>query len=414
MPEFLKVKTVDEVFAILQTLDPLEAETVDMGSAWGRVPVADIRAPEAVPHFHRSLMDGYAVRARDTFGASEAQPALLEVAGEVRMGEKTAMSLKPGQCLAIPTGGMLPDGADAVVMVEYTQPIDEGTIEVTRSVAPGDHVLWSGEDIGLGEVLRPAGKPLRPQDLGMLAAMGISRVSVHRKPRVAVISTGDEIVPVESRDVPPGKVRDINSFTLAAQIQLGGGLIGFTGVVEDVLAVLVEVCRKAFLEHDVVVLSGGSSVGMRDLTLQVLEHFPDAELLVHGVAIRPGKPTILARIGPKLFWGLPGQPVSAMMVCRAFVIPSLALLQGNKGDVSETVTWNVVTGILENRLPSVHGRADYVPVSVREKEGQLVVKPIFGKSAMISLLGRADGFIIIPTHVEGLVEGSMVQVYLFS
>jgi molybdopterin molybdotransferase len=414
MMRFLKVKTVEEVLEILTGLEPLPSETVALGSVCGRVLAAEILAPEPVPHFDRSVMDGYAVRAKDTFGASETLPALLDIGGEVTMGEKVSRQMEPGTAVAIPTGGMLPADADAVVMVEYTQPLDGRTIEVTKAVAPGENVLKRGEDIAVGELLLPRGWRLRPQDLGMLAALGIGGVEVCRRPRVAVLSTGDEIVPVSTSVLTPGKVRDINSFTLAAQIEEGGGTVSYRAVVEDRLEVLVNICREAFQDHDVVVLSGGSSVGMRDFTLRILEAFAEAELLVHGVAIRPGKPTILARMGKKLFWGLPGHPVSAVMVCRALVLPSLAVLQGMSGIDLTREPGHALYGTLTSQLPSVHGRTDYFPVALSREEEELLVKPIFGKSAMISVLGRADGYVVVPAHVEGLDQGSRVRVCLFS
>jgi molybdopterin molybdotransferase len=414
MMQFLKVKTVEEVLGILGSLEPLPSEVVALASACGRVVASEILAPEAVPHFDRALMDGYAVRARDTFGASETLPALLEIGGEVAMGEKVSGEMEPGKAVAIPTGGMLLAGADAVVMVEYAQPLDGGTVEVTKAVAPGENVLKRGEDIAVGKILLPRGWRLRPQDLGMLAAVGIGRVDVCRRPRLAVLSTGDEIVPVSTSLLAPGKVRDINSFTLAAQTEEFGATVSFRAVVEDRLEALVAICREAFQEHDVVVLSGGSSVGMRDFTLRILEAFTEAELLVHGVAIRPGKPTILARIGKKIFWGLPGHPVSALMVCRALVLPSLAALQGMSGIDPAREPAGALFGTLANQLPSVHGRTDYVPVTLSGDDKELLVQPIFGKSAMISVLGRADGYVIVPAHVEGLDQGSRVRVCLFS
>jgi molybdopterin molybdotransferase len=414
MAQFLKVKTVDEVLEIISNLKSLPGEIVDLAFSCGRVLTAEVLASEPVPHFDRATMDGYAVRARDTFGASETLPALLEIAGEVAMGLEGSWQVKPGEAVSIPTGGMLPGGADAVVMVEYTTPLDARTIEVIRAVAPGENVLKRGEDIAVGEILLPRGWRLRPQDVGMLAALGISSVPVHGRPRVAILSTGDEILPVLTPVLPPGKVRDINSFTLAAQIEQLGGIVDYRAVVPDRLEALAKTCREAFQEHDVVVLSGGSSVGMRDFTVRILEGFPEAELLVHGVAIRPGKPTILARIGKKIFWGLPGHPVSALMVCRAMVLPSLAVLQGISGTEAVEDQGNALWGILANQLPSVHGRTDYVPVTLTKDCEDLQVKPIFGKSAMISVLGRADGYVVVPAHVEGIDRGTRVQVHLFS
>lgn len=412
MAGFLKVKSAEEVLKIIETFQPLEAETIPLEAACGRILAAPLTAPQPVPHFARSTMDGYAVRAADTFGASESLPAFLEIAGEVSMGKGTSLQVKRGKAVAVPTGGMLPAGADAVVMIEYAHPLDEITIEVSKPVAPGDHVLTVGEDIAENREVFPAGHRLRPQDLGVLAALGITDLSVHCRPRVAVLSTGDEIVPVSTSTVPPGKIRDINTFTLSGQIQMAGGLVGLRKIVSDDPDALTEVCREALKDHDVVMLSGGSSVGVRDYTVQIPERFPESELLVQGIAIRPGKPTILARIGKKTFWGLPGHPASAMMVFTAFVRPFLDRL-GGQCEAPKIVV-NLCKAVLTQKLPSVHGRADYIPVVLSSTEGTLRATPLFGKSAMISVLARADGYVIVPEHVEGLDEKAEVTVYLFS
>ncbi len=411
MPEFLKVKTAEEVLSLVNRIEPLAAERVPLSAAGGRTLAGDIPAGEAVPHFARSVMDGYAVRARDTFGASETLPALLETTGEVLMGKSPSGAVLPGKAVAVPTGGMLPEGSDAVVMIEYTTRLDDTTIEVTRPVAPGENILQVGEDISEGEKVFRRGWTLRPQDVGLLAAIGVGEVEVFKKPRVALVSTGDEIVPVDAVSLPPGKVRDINNYTLAAQIESAGGLIGTRVTIPDNLDELVSVCRSAVLDHDVIVLSGGSSVGIRDYTIQVLESLDDSELLVHGVAIRPGKPVILGRAGKVVFWGLPGQPVSALVTCRAFVIPSIGKLQGKSEDRFGRTH---LRAVLSRPVPSVHGRTDYVPVILSGgADGLRGATPIFGKSGAISILARADGCVIIPEHVEGLDAGSEVTVLPF-
>jgi molybdopterin molybdotransferase len=329
------------------------------------------------------------------------------------MGEVAAVEVGKGQATAIATGGMLPVGADAVVMVEYTSLLDSRTIEVTRPVAPGDNTLKKGEDISESEVLFTAGWRLRPQDVGVLAALGIAGVSVFHRPKVAIISTGDEIVPLSARGLPPGKIRDINRYTLDAQIREAGYEVGCVQWVPDDLDSLAASCGENLTTHDVLILSGGSSVGVRDFTLRILDRFPGADLLVHGVAIRPGKPTILARLGAKLFWGLPGQPVSAMMIARAFVLPSLARLEGMRE--IRGISDNTRTAMLSRQLPSVHGRTDYIPVVLsRSERGILGATPVFGKSAMIGILARADGYVVIPEHVEGLDQGTEVEVFLLS
>ncbi|MCU0588695.1 MAG: molybdopterin molybdotransferase MoeA [Syntrophobacteraceae bacterium] len=414
MTQFLKVKTASEVLTLIAGLRPLPTEPVPLHEAGRRVLASPLRAPEAVPHFHRAVMDGYAVQARDTFGASETLPALLETDGEIQMGEIPGRPLKTGRAMGIPTGGMLPEGADAVVMVEYTQPLDEQTIEVTRPVAPGDNVLKRGEDIESGQDLFSAGWRLRPQDIGVLAALGVREVTVYRKPRVAVFSTGDEVVPLDRQGLPPGKVRDINTYTLSSHLRESGFHTTTLPVVPDQLEALVETCRSALESHDVVMLSGGSSVGARDFTLRILGAIPGAELLVHGVAIRPGKPAILARMGHKLFWGLPGQPMSALMICHAFGLPSLKALEGE----APATTWRgsrlAVPAVLSRPIPSVQGRTDLFPVVLSSGEYPPRATPLFGKSAMISILARADGYIVIPEHAEGLDSGARVDVHLFS
>ena len=412
MAQFLKVKTADEVLSILQQIQPLASEPVPLTLACGRTLAFDIAATEPVPNFARATMDGYAVRARDTFGASESLPALLETSGEVVMGEVPRVKVEPGKAVEVPTGGMLPEGADAVVMVEYTSGLDDTTIEVTRPVAPGENVLKAGDDIQPGAALLRKGAVLRPQDIGVLAALGIVNVQVFRVPRVALISTGDEIVRADTRPLPPGKVRDINSFSLAAQMESAGVRIVMRNTIADRLEDLVSACIEAISDHDVIVLSGGSSVGVRDYTTQVLARLPESEILVHGVAIRPGKPTIFGRTHGALFWGLPGQPVAALITCRAFVLPSLWKLQGMME--TEFPQTRTLTAMLNRQIPSVHGRTDYVPVSLSWGSGDTTeASPIFGKSGAISILAHADGYVIIPEHVEGLDTGIEVSVFLF-
>ncbi len=412
MAKFLKVKTPGEVLSILDGIQPLPPEPVSLSLACGRRLASDITAAEPAPHFARATMDGYAVRARDTFGASEILPTLLERSGEVVMGEAPGLPVAPGKAVEVPTGGMLPEGADAVVMVEYTSVLDNTTIEIMRPVAPGENVLKAGDDITLGETLFRQGAVLRPQDVGVLAALGIVEVEVFRVPLVALISTGDEIVPVETRHLAPGKVRDVNKFSLAAQIKSAGARIGVQERVSDRLEDLVSACQEALMDHDAIVLSGGSSVGVRDYTAQVLAGLPESELLVHGVAIRPGKPTIFGRAGGVLFWGLPGQPVSALITCQAFVLASLRKLQGMME--TELAQACALEAILNRQVPSVHGRTDYVPVALsRGSGGAMVASPIFGKSGAISILARADGYVVIAEHVEGLDRGAEVSVFLF-
>ncbi len=414
MPEFLRVKTVQEVINIISDFDHLGMESIPIEHSYGRVTAEAVYSPEPVPNFSRATMDGYAVRSRDVFGASESLPALLQVEGEVLMGESPPHSLEGGRAMVIATGGMIPSGADAVVMVEHTQLFDEKTVEVTRPAAPGENILGVGEDIAMDQCLLEKGHVLRPQDVAALAAIGVRAVSLFERPRVAIVSTGDEILPVTSGKLPPGKVRDMNTYSLMGLVKEAGGIVGEAVVLKDDPEGMVEKCRDLLVGHDMIILSGGSSVGARDYTLNILDHFPHVELLVSGVAIRPGKPTILARVGKKVFWGLPGHPLSALMVCRLMVAPMLKILQGKSLDRDPFTSYTIVPALLGRPVPSVHGRTDCIPVTLARSGTGYTANPVFGKSAMIGVLVKADGYIVISEHDEGLDSGTHVDVNLFS
>jgi molybdopterin molybdotransferase len=408
MKPFFQVKTPEEIFQLLEIIPPLGRETQPLGKALNRVLAEEISSPEDLPHFDRATMDGYAVRARDTFGASESIPSLLTVTGEIAMGREATDPIQPGQCRRIATGGMLPPGADAVVMVEQTQALDDRTIEVFKAVSPLDHVIQIGDDLRRGRPVLQAGRRLRPQDLGLLAGLGVRQVSVHRQPRVAVISTGDEIVPLDQQP-PPGQVRDINAYTLPALVQEAGGIPDFLGLSRDNFEDLQRKCRQGLEHFDAVLISGGSSVGSRDFSLEVIGSFPGAEILAHGISISPGKPTILARVGPKVLWGLPGHTASAMVVFSIFVKPCLNLLEGElpspfKPGLKARLTRN---------LASAQGRDDYIRVALRPAPEGWEAEPILGKSGLISTLVRSDGLIRIDRFTEGKEKGEWVEVMLF-
>ena len=328
--EFFRLQTRAEVLAHYHRFAPVGVEEVELAEAGGRVLAAPISAPEAVPGFLRATMDGYAVRARDSFGAGAGAPQYLEIKGEVPMGVAPSRGVGGGETLRVATGAMLPPGADAVVMIEYTAEHPDGTLEVRRSVAPGENVLSPGEDVAPGERLFPAGRRLRPQEIGLLAALGIRRVAAYKKPRVAIISSGDEIVPLDEKP-GPGQVRDSNAYLAAAQVAEWGGLPLRHGIIPDDFDALRKTLAAALEASDLILVSGGSSVGVRDLTLSAIEDLPDAEILVHGVALRPGKPTILAALGQqpaKPLLGLPGHPASAAVVMEVLGQPLLSRLAG--------------------------------------------------------------------------------------
>ena len=320
MKNFLTLQSVETVLGHLRALPVLPAETVPLTDALGRRLAEALHAPADLPGFDRSTVDGFAVRARDVFGAQEGSPALLECVGDCPMGAVPDISLQPGQCARILTGGMLPEGADCVVMVEYSRPAGGNMVELTRTQAPGDHMVMRDEDAAAGDCIIPAGRKLRPQEIGLLASFGQKDVAVRRAPRVAIISTGDEVVPIGS-EPRPGQVRDVNSYSLAALCRSAGAEPTLAGLVRDDAEALRRTVLAALDEADVEVVSGGSSAGMRDHTVDVFTSVPGSELLTHGVAISPGKPFILARSGGKCLMGLPGHVSSALVCARAFLVP---------------------------------------------------------------------------------------------
>jgi molybdopterin molybdotransferase len=410
MTEFFKVVTPDEVFAALVGFERLADETVGLDDALHRICAGDILSPEDLPPLPRATMDGYAVRAADTFGASDSIPALMTVVGAVAMGKVSGLSVGPGQAAAIPTGGFLPQGADAVVMVEYTSAAAPGEIEVQRPVTAGENVLQKAEDAAQGSVVIGAGKRLLPQEIGILAGLGITEVAVRRRPKVAIISTGDEIVPINATPAP-GRIRDINLHSLAALVRAAGGVPLLFDPVPDDPTLLGRALERALAESDVVALSGGSSVGERDHMLGVVSSLPGARIHAHGVAISPGKPTLIAAVAGKAVFGLPGHPVSALVVAHVFLSPFLAYLQGRPLERTPSA------GRLQaNLLASVHsaqGREEYVRVRLERGAGLPGARPVFGKSGMLSTLVKADGYVVVPIHAEGIAAGETVDVFLF-
>jgi molybdopterin molybdotransferase len=410
LPEFLKVVTPDQVFDSLAGFNRLAVETVPLDEALGRVCGADIVSPEDLPPLPRATMDGYAVRAADTFGASDSIPAFLDVAGAIAMGEISGIAIGRNQAAAIPTGGFLPEGADAVVMVEYTGSAGEGSIEVSRPVTTGENILGKAEDVARGECVITAGKRLLPQDIGLLAGLGFTQVAVYRRPKAALISTGDEIVPFTDTP-PPGRIRDINAHSIAALVRASGGEAERFAIVPDDPALLRSALEKALAFADVVVLSGGSSVGERDHMVKVVASMPGAVVHAHGIAISPGKPTLIASIGGKPVFGLPGHPVSALVVAQVFLAPFLRYFEGE--ELRRGPTGTRVQATLTTSVHSAQGREEYIRVKIENKQGQPDAMPVFGKSGMLSTLVKADGFFVIPIHAEGIPAGEGVDVFLF-
>jgi molybdopterin molybdotransferase len=412
MPEFFTVLSPADALAKLWHALPGEvtSETVATAEALGRVTAADVTAAHPLPAFPRATMDGYALRARDTYGASQSLPAYLVVVGEAPMGRAPAFSVGPGQAVLVHTGGMLPDGSDAVVMLEVTQAARHNEIEVLKAVAPGENALRVGDDIAFGARVLPAGHWLRPQDIGALSALGITQLIVAHQPRVALLATGDEVVSPQAMPAP-GQVRDVNSYSLAGQITQAGGRPVRCGIAPDNERVLLAAAEAALAGAEALVLSAGSSVSARDLTAQVIQALGAPGVLVHGVAVKPGKPTILAVAGGKPVFGLPGNPVSAMVIADLFVTPTVWRLQG----ALQPPRRQSVQARLTHNLASQTGRVDYVPARLRPAGalGPMAAEPIFGQSNQIFTMVAADGMIIVPMDATGLSAGDMVEVRLF-
>ncbi|NIO05459.1 MAG: molybdopterin molybdenumtransferase MoeA, partial [Proteobacteria bacterium] len=374
---FFKVKTPLEVYPLLEKFTPLGAEAIALDASLYRILAEDIVSPIDLPPFNRSTVDGYALKAKDTFGASENNPTLLNLMGEVLMGASTDLVVSEGGTVAVPTGGIIPDGADAVMMLEFSEQVDERTIQVKKSLSPLENVIQRGEDVRKGENVIPSGHRIRPQDMGAMAAFGKSRVLVHRKPKVSIVSSGDEIVDIEE-EPRLGEIRDVNHYSLSALVEMAGGIPLFTGIARDTMENLRSLCKKGLQASDMLIISGGSSVGNLDYTTDVIKSLPDSEIMVHGVSLRPGKPTIIARTSTKPVVGLPGHPVSAMVVFDLFMKPIIWRLAGHVAPV-----WPLgkrVPAILTRNVSSPPGREDYIRVRAEEKDGEVMAHPILGKS----------------------------------
>ncbi len=403
--EFFAALSVAEALAGFRPQRRTGVETVPRDEALGRVPASEVTSDQALPGFARSTVDGYAVRAADTYGASDGLPSYLDVVGQIRMGSVPELSVHSGAVLQIPTGAAIPEGADAVVMVEHTQMTMPGTVEVTRPVAVGDGIVRADEDVATGAVLAPAGRPLRPQDLGLLAAAGVTEVKVRARPRVAIISTGDEVVAADTQGLAAGQVRDATASALAGLVTRAGGVPDYRGIVPDDQEALTATLAAAVAETDLVVVSAGSSVGARDETTAAVDALGDATVFCHGLAIKPGKPTLLAEVAGVPVLGLPGNPLSALVVFRMVGLPVLRLVGGVERPAPEPT----VPATLSRPLASAAGRLDVVQVTLRDGEAT----PIFGHSALLSLLTTADGYLVVPEPATGLDAGAAVMVTLY-
>jgi len=405
--EFFTTRTVAEALAGFRPRRRTASETVPLGDALRRVPGEPVIAPHPLPGFARSTVDGYAVRAADTYGVSEGLPGYLTLAGAVLMGTEPTTAVTSGTAVVMPTGGALPPGADAVVMIEYTAEAMPGTIEVVRPVAPGEGVVRADEDAKPGDAIIGGGRPLRPQDLGMLAAAGVTSVTVRKKPVVTIFSTGDEVVPADTAELKPGQVRDATATALAALTADAGGEPVYGGIVPDDPGALEKALRDVLPASDVLVISAGSSVGVRDETATAVARLGEPGIWCHGLAIKPGKPTLLADCAGVPVIGLPGNPRSALVVFRLIGMPVIRMVGGCEAAPPQPST----RARLSRDLASAAGRLDVVQVTVGE-DG--MATPVFGLSALLSVLTAADGYIVIPDDATGLAAGSEVDVILYA
>ncbi|MCX8214880.1 MAG: molybdopterin-binding protein [SAR202 cluster bacterium] len=410
MSGFFNVQPPDEALqTLLGNLDyRVDLEYVPALAALGRVLRDDVFATEDLPPFARSTMDGYSVRSADTFGATEDMPAFIEVVGDVPMGTAQTVSLSPGEAATAFTGGMLAGNADAVVMVENTQVIGDSSIEVLRPVAPGENVAQPGEDVITGDAILPSGHVVRPQDIGGLLALGMTDIRVARRPRVAIVSTGDELVP-PGETPGPGRIRDINSYTISALVERAGGVPERFGLIRDDLALQQEAAQRGLDESDMLIFSAGSSVSSRDLTAEVIASLGSPGILTHGISFKPGKPTIVALVDGKPVFGLPGNPVSAAVVFDMLVRPAIYWIAG----CAEPPSLPSVTALLASDIPSLSGRQDVVQVRLAREGDKLTAEPVFGGSGLIFTLVQADGAITVPMDRGGMYAGEQVQVRLY-
>jgi len=402
----LTVKTPDEVFSTLKEefSSVLSSESVPLYAACGRVLYEDILSKEFVPGFNRSTVDGYAVVSSDTFGCSDALPALLTLSGEVFMGKAADSTVDMGCCVAVPTGGEVPKGADAVVMIEYSEDYGDGTIGIGKPAAPGMNMIFKGDDVKPGEILLKKGHLLTAADIGALAALGVTHVPVCKKPVVGIISTGNELVDI-SESPSMGQIRNVNSVMLTALLgELGAQPVDY-GILKDEEDLLFAAIRQAMNECDVVLISGGSSVGTKDATCRVIEDL--GSILFHGIAIKPGKPTIFGKVGTQPVIGLPGNPVAAFFVTHVFV---RALLEHLMGMSTEHYT---VPAVLTESVGANHGRTQYNGVFLERKDGVLYARPIRSKSGLITSLAASSGYFVIPRDCEGMGTGEIIDIHTY-
>jgi len=415
MREFLELNPLEKFWQQLESClekKKLQVEKIKLNNAAGRILAEDILSPVDLPPFSRSTVDGYAVKAADTAGASASMPTYLDIIGSVQMGQKTEIELKSGQVAAVPTGGMIPQNADAVLMIEDTEKIESKLIESFKALAVGENIVQKAEDIGAGELLFKKGHKIMARDIGALAGLGITEFDVFQKAAVSIISTGDELIPAEAK-AKAGQIRDINSYSIAAYLDKIGAETKKVGIIKDKFDNLKSALQKE-LGQDLVLISGGSSVGIKDMTIDLLNSLGEPGVLLHGLAIKPGKPTILADIEGTIVVGLPGHPASAWTVNTVLSAEIVRVLNGEKkpSEMGSENNKYFIEAELTRNLVSDKGREEYIPVKIIEKNEKLFAEPLLAKSSLITNLAYGDAVLKIPQNKEGIDKGELVRLKL--
>ncbi len=403
--KFFKVITREKALSLFDNIPLKEKVRIKTKDGCGRISGCNVTSPCDVPNFDRSTMDGYAVIAKDTFGSKESSPVSLKLKGEIIMGRETKRRIQKGETIAIPTGGMLPKGANAVVMIENTKRVGRNIL-VKKPVAPMRNVVQKGSDIKKGDILFEIGRRLRAQDIGTLSACGITEIDVFKKPIISIISTGDELVPPET-EPKAGEIRGVNTYTVYSLVERYGGEPLDLGIVKDSMSEIKKRIKNGLSKSDIVVISGGSSVGTKDITLDCILAFKGSKILANGLALKPGKPTILAKIDNKPVIGLPGHPVSCMVIFYLMVRPLIHKMMSYKERFGDKTS---IRASISQNVPSVSGREEYIRVSLKEKNGKILAEPVPGGSSIISSLSRSDGLVKIDLESEGIEKDEMVDV----
>jgi len=416
--KFLDLKSIEQFWKIVEKklgIKPNKKEMINFKESINSILAQDIKATENLPAFDRSTVDGYAVKSQDIQGVSQSLPTYLNLIGSIKMGEKADLEIEDGQAAYIPTGAMLPKGADCVVMVEQTENISDHMVEIYQTAGVGENIIKKGEEIKKGEVILKKGHRIRPRDMGIFAGLGITEFAVYKKPSVAIISTGDELVEPEEK-MKFGEIRDINTYTISYLLSEINAEVTQVGIIEDTYEKLKSSIEK-YLDYDLILVSGGSSAGLKDVTVDVINELGEPGVLVHGLKVKPGKPTILGKINNTPIMGLPGHPGSAWIIANKFVLPLVKLLSGqydvnnvrkniNKEDI-------IQPAILSRNISSDKGREEIIPVLIEEKEGEKFAKPLLGKSSFMRIFIESDGYLEIEAAKEGIEKGQKVNVYLF-